>query len=240
MQYGVAYSNDSAALATSTQPDEGACCQACFVHATCVHWDWERSTGICRFRPDMSTGTTADMGHAIRRDDGRVAGSRNGVSAYVMHQRYAHPGGFSAIDPAARWISSLPTAFVPFGNRIMASAWAYTSFYKTFLVPPTATAAAGDGAGEQQAPLVNVTLTISADDAVVVLVNNQPVGRTLPEDFQQGAPPIMMRFALQGGSRHLIVLQCRSTGGPAVVVATLTAPDGAVLARTDYSWLWIQ
>ncbi|GLC61560.1 hypothetical protein PLESTB_001769700 [Pleodorina starrii] len=79
LQYGARYGNDSAVLATSTEPDEGACCQACYVSSTCVYWDWERSTGICRLKPNQ--GGSIPEGQLIPgfwRDPTRVAGAKQG------------------------------------------------------------------------------------------------------------------------------------------------------------------
>ncbi|GLC71125.1 hypothetical protein PLESTF_001077200 [Pleodorina starrii] len=134
---------------------------------------------------------------------------------------------------SARWISSLPTAFVPFANRVKASAWAYTTFYKTVLVPPAAAADPADPTTAQQ-PHLNVTLTIVADDEAVVYLNGQQKGQTTGSLIQT-----VLRLTLQAGSRHLLALQCGGTGGPAVVMAILTGPDGSVLAYTDHTWLWL-
>ncbi|GLC66226.1 hypothetical protein PLESTF_000401200 [Pleodorina starrii] len=157
----------------------------------------------------------------------------SGVSTYVTHPRYssASAGSGFATDTYARWISSLPTAFVPFGNRVLASAWVYTSFYKTLLAPP---AAGVDPITGQQPSTLLVTLTVVADDEAVVLVNGLQVGQTTGSLVQT-----ILQFELQAGSRNLIVLQCGGTGGPAVVVASLAGPDGSVLARTDHTWLWL-
>ncbi|GLC46385.1 hypothetical protein PLESTB_001769500 [Pleodorina starrii] len=233
LQYGATYGNDSAALATSTQPDAGACCQACYVNSICIHWDFELGSRVCRLRGDRSVSSAAASLLTVKREDGRVAGSRNGVSTYVTHPRYstASAGSGFVTDTYARWISSLPTAFVPFGNRVLASAWVYTTFYKTLLAPP---AAGVDPITGQQPSTLLVTLTVVADDEAVVLVNGLQVGQTAGSLVQT-----VLQFKLQAGSRNLIVLQCGGTGGPAVVVASLAGPDGSVLARTDHTWLWL-
>ncbi|GLC59997.1 hypothetical protein PLESTB_001562100 [Pleodorina starrii] len=80
LQYGAAYGDDSAALlATSTQPDESACCQACYVRSTCLYWDWERSTRTCRLKGDQ--GRSIPAGQLIPgfwRNSDRVAGGKRG------------------------------------------------------------------------------------------------------------------------------------------------------------------
>ncbi|GLC44978.1 hypothetical protein PLESTB_001747600 [Pleodorina starrii] len=247
--------DDSAALllATSTQPDEGACCQACYANPICIHWDFELGgSRACRLWRDRAANTvSASSLLRVQQNDGRVAGSRNGVSTYVNHPRYysaaavsaaaAAAGSFNtaADDNGARWISSMPTAFVPFGNRVAASAWAYTTFYKTFFVPPVGTTAADDDpitatAQPQQQQLMNVTITVIADDEAVVFVNGQQIGQTTGSLVQTA-----LQLTLQAGPRHLLVLQCKGTGGPAVVVAKVVGLEGSLLAYTDHTWMWL-
>ncbi|GLC38320.1 hypothetical protein PLESTF_000569900 [Pleodorina starrii] len=116
---------------------------------------------------------------------------------------------------------------------IDASAWTYTTFYKTVFVPPAADDDPADPTTAQQ-PHLNVTLTIVADDEAVVYLNGQQKGQTTGSLIQT-----VLGLTLQAGSRHLLALQCGSTGGPAVVMAILTGPDGSVLAYTDHTWLWL-
>ncbi|GLC48758.1 hypothetical protein PLESTB_000133600 [Pleodorina starrii] len=241
LQYGVALGSDATALSTSAQqPNEGACCQACFTDAACIHWDFDLGSRTCRLRADRST-TKTDAAALLRvRQDGRrVAGSRNGVSTYLTHPRYSSVGGFTA-DKAVRWISSVPTVFAQSSFReVMATAWSYSAFYKTFLTPPPPAAAtsltAAQQQQQQQPALLNVTLTIVADVSAIVLVNGQEIGQTAAAPLT----PSVLRFQLPAGSRNLIVLQCKAMGAAAVVAASLVGPDGSVLARTDHTWLWL-
>ncbi|EFJ40735.1 hypothetical protein VOLCADRAFT_99428 [Volvox carteri f. nagariensis] len=134
-----------------------------------------------------------------------------------------------------RWISSLPTAFVPFGQRVIASAWQSTTFYRTFWL-------SAEQLQQQQAALGGVVttpvlnLTIIADDLATAFVNGQEVGRTavFPERS------VLQVSNLRPGP-NLVVLHCNSTGGPAVVAASLAfgGPDGSVLLQTDHTWNWL-
>ncbi|EFJ40737.1 hypothetical protein VOLCADRAFT_99432 [Volvox carteri f. nagariensis] len=206
-QHGAGYGNSALVLATSTQPDAGACCQACFSRVDCIHWDYTPSSHTCHLRPD--SGPRLD----IQMDGDRVTGSRNEV----------------------RWISSLPTAFVPFGQRVIASAWQSTTFYRTFWL-------SAEQLQQQQAALGGVVttpvlnLTIIADDLATAFVNGQEVGRTavFPERS------VLQVSNLRPGP-NLVVLHCNSTGGLPVVAASLAfgGPDGSVLLQTDHTWNWL-
>jgi hypothetical protein len=150
-----------------------------------------------------------------------VPPSGAGVSTYARHPDF--PGdGTLPTDPAARWLASRPTAFVPMGNPVITSARSTTAFYKAIVVPVHA-AAAG-----------NATLAFAADDTVNVIVNGRLVGP--PAAPFPGLTSV--QFPLRPGP-NLIVLQCSATGQLPLVVAALAAADGTALARTDATWAWL-
>ncbi|GIL44223.1 hypothetical protein Vafri_1743 [Volvox africanus] len=225
LHYGVGYSNDALVLSTSTQPDEGACCQACFTQVKCFHWDFSFSTRICRLRRDVT-----DL--QVRSDGDRVAGSRNEASTYI-----SHPGsltGFNNVDMTAKWISSSPVAFTPIGQQFVVTLWQNTTFYRSFPVSAeqlqAATAAASAKGNTSMA-----TLTIVADDAATVFLNSQLLGHTVAFPGQSMFP---VPIELLQADHNLIVVCASSTGGPAVVVVSLIAADGFVLVHTDAFWNW--
>ncbi|GIM16652.1 hypothetical protein Vretimale_19270, partial [Volvox reticuliferus] len=224
LHYGAGYSNDTFVISTSNQPDEGACCQACFTQATCVHWDFSLSTHMCRLRRD-----TPSLN--VRLNDDRVSGSCNEASTYVSHPQI--PTGFSA-DRKARWISTSAVAFAPIVRQFVATASQNTTFYRAFQVSleqvQAATAAATGNTSI-------ATLTIVADDMATVFLNNQLLGQAAPFPGQS-VFPIPMEL-LRAADHNVIVVCASSTGGPAVVVASLTAADGTVLVHTDASWNWL-
>ncbi|EFJ40734.1 hypothetical protein VOLCADRAFT_99427 [Volvox carteri f. nagariensis] len=163
-------------------------------------------------------------------------------SSMWMGSRWLWLGGVSSSSSVSqsssadvRWISSLPTAFVPFGQRVIASAWQSTTFYRTFWL-------SAEQLQQQQAALGGVVttpvlnLTIIADDLATAFVNGQEVGRTamFPERS------VLQVSNLQPGP-NLVVLHCNSTGGLPVVAASLAfgGPDGSVLLQTDHTWNWL-
>jgi hypothetical protein len=91
--YGARYGTDGIVLSNSSMADEGACCQACYRSAACLYWDFERSTGVCRLKPDQ--GGTIPPGQTIPgfwRDPDRVAGGKNGKSATATGGRLRQYG----------------------------------------------------------------------------------------------------------------------------------------------------
>ncbi|EFJ45660.1 hypothetical protein VOLCADRAFT_94044 [Volvox carteri f. nagariensis] len=155
VMYGAGYGIDSAALSTSSQPDEGACCQACYSSATCLYWDYVRSSSTCRLKGDQ--GDIIPPGQSIPgfyQDGDRVAGAKRGVCTYDMSSTTQ-----SWPDPNAIVVWSGPNAFGSGWNR--PSQYWLTYFYKIYTTSE---------------PVVNATFHLRADDSGVLFVN----GRGLP------------------------------------------------------------
>ncbi|GLC37210.1 hypothetical protein PLESTM_000554700 [Pleodorina starrii] len=82
-QYGAGYGDDAAALSTSSEPDAGACCQACYTSPTCLYWDFDLANRTCRLKGNQAG--AIPPGRAIPgfwMDDNRVAGGKRGASIY--------------------------------------------------------------------------------------------------------------------------------------------------------------
>lgn len=177
-----------------------------------------------------------------------IANAHADVSTYTNHPNFSN--GSATDDPKARWISSSPVAFVPAGIRIITTAWATTTFFKSFQLfaeqlqfsTNTTTNNLSNDTRLEPAPAnpttAAATLTIMADDTATVFVNSQQVGQTqlFPHQSVLQVPADLLRAGY-----NLIAIHVRSTGGPAVVVASLTSAvnDGSVLLRTDSSWNWL-
>ncbi|EFJ46768.1 hypothetical protein VOLCADRAFT_92913 [Volvox carteri f. nagariensis] len=133
VMYGAGYGIDSAALSTSIQPDEAACCQACYTSAPCLYWDYVRSTGTCRLKGDQ--GPTLPPGQSIPgfyRDTDRMAGAKRGVSTFNLTTVWQ--------DPRAISIFSDPEALNTARNRTGKQSW-FIHFHKTFTTPVPITGA---------------------------------------------------------------------------------------------------
>ncbi|GLC73871.1 hypothetical protein PLESTF_001430100 [Pleodorina starrii] len=79
-QYGMGYGDDAAALSTSSEPDAGACCQACYTSPTCLYWDFDLANRTCRLKGDQAG--AIPPGKAIPGfwlDTNRVAGGKRGA-----------------------------------------------------------------------------------------------------------------------------------------------------------------
>lgn len=75
--YGAGYGDDALSLSTSTQPDEGACCAACYSNPNCLYWDYIRSSTTCRLKGDQ--GVNAGVPYpGFYYDERRVAGGKRG------------------------------------------------------------------------------------------------------------------------------------------------------------------
>ncbi len=48
--YGIQYGGDDSALSTTTEADEGACCNKCFNFAGCLYWDFDLNERVCRLK----------------------------------------------------------------------------------------------------------------------------------------------------------------------------------------------
>ncbi|EFJ46739.1 hypothetical protein VOLCADRAFT_92835 [Volvox carteri f. nagariensis] len=143
VMYGAGYGIDSAALSTSIQPDEAACCQACYTSATCLYWDFVRSSGTCRLKGDQ--GPTLPPGQSIPgfyRDTDRVAGAKRGVHNY-------HPLNWMDTRTVTVW--SGPEAFTNNPKKY----W-FTYFYKSYTTPVA---------------ISNASFRLCADDGGILFVN---------------------------------------------------------------------
>ncbi|EFJ40736.1 hypothetical protein VOLCADRAFT_99431 [Volvox carteri f. nagariensis] len=76
--YGAGYGFDSSTLSTSDQPDEAACCQACYSSPTCRYWDYVRSSRVCRLKTDQGQSGQLIPGFFYPHQD-RVAGAKRGM-----------------------------------------------------------------------------------------------------------------------------------------------------------------
>ncbi|EFJ46737.1 hypothetical protein VOLCADRAFT_92832 [Volvox carteri f. nagariensis] len=216
VMYGAGYGIDSAALSTSSQPDEAACCQACYTSAPCLYWDYVRSTGTCRLKGDQ--GPTLPPGQSIPgfyRDTDRVAGAKRGASAY------ANTNVMFSADPNAITIWSHPYAFVVSLMSQDKLDW-YTYFYRSFYTSEAITGA---------------TFRLNAAPAGTLYLNGRQL---LPGNSYLKTASISISLA--AGINLLVI---RTYKGPndgiklSWASGTLVAPNNTVLMRTDESWLWM-
>ncbi|GLC64920.1 hypothetical protein PLESTF_000221900 [Pleodorina starrii] len=215
----------------STQPDASACCRSCLANTACAHWDWDRSTRVCRLLKDWRYDVVLDIAY-IRLDERKVLGTRNVVSTYLRNPNYKFPLGFNTTDTLVRWISTVPTSFVPIANGVFASpAGTTVNFYTTVIAPPAP--------DDQPSSSIPVNVRFMAEEIVTLRINAGQTVYISGAVFERGGAPVFSRMTLVAGQLNVVAMQCRSWKGYPVAVLTMTLMDGTVVVRSDHNWLWL-
>ncbi|GIL48057.1 hypothetical protein Vafri_4757 [Volvox africanus] len=208
--YGAAYGDDTGALSTTTLPDEGACCQACYMEPRCLYWDYQLSTDTCRLKGDQ--GPAIPEGQSIPGfwpNADRVAGAKRGVSTFqetnVMQQE--------DLDAILIWSSADALSLVQ-------TAQTYTYFYKSFFTPE---------------PIANGTLLINTNDRGTVFLNGQQLLPSTPKLNTTTGIPINLPAGV-----NLLAIQVYNVIGTAYLAASLYALNRTILLRTDPTWVWVE
>ncbi|GLC64921.1 hypothetical protein PLESTF_000222000 [Pleodorina starrii] len=219
LQDGTRYGGDSSALSTTTEPDQAACCQACYVDPACLFWDYERSTGICRLKGEQRGFIPAGQPiPGFWRDPDRVAGGKRAVGFYHQHPNKLRP----SVDNDSVTIWSSASAIAPGANLPRL----FTYFYKSFFTPQDIT---------------NATMYLVFDDVGTVFLN----GRTILNQTTTNSILVNLTLDLLPGGLNLLAIRVLNGGGPAYLAATLFAPNltsniSEVLLRTDHTWSWME
>ncbi|GLC44201.1 hypothetical protein PLESTM_001568000 [Pleodorina starrii] len=175
LQESARYGEDALMLSNSTEPNAGACCQACYDSPACLYWDWERGSGICRLKGDQ--GGRIPPGQTIPgffRDIGRVAGAKRGVSFYTYHHTVSLPadsGSYWLWSTADTQSAAQPTNTV-FVYRTISLPTAVTGaifhyIADDFAVPYLNGRAFGPRSTRYQ--LVNVSIDLPAGDSLIAI-----------------------------------------------------------------------
>ncbi|GLC47465.1 hypothetical protein PLESTM_002077400 [Pleodorina starrii] len=211
LQNGARYGDDAAALSTSIQPHESACCQACYVDSACLYWDWDRSTGICRLKDEQRLFIPAGQflpGFWL--DPNRVAGGKRGVSMYVSRTI-----PLKAVDRDCNFIWSTPSAIN--ANRLSFNTTTY--FYRTFTA-------------REAVPDATLYLTLYDFNSGVVYLNGQQISThffglndtwvTVPLDVRQGTNLLSIRVITVDPFTTLATTTQPATLTPTTQPATIT------------------